>query len=270
VTFALWAVQTTALDPGPLHHDAREVLDNPPVEHAMATRVAEAISTSIPSGVAADPNTIDIVAARAIQQPEFVAAFGSALDQVQAHVVRGVAGPITLDPTLVSQAVRAAGTDQPELASTLASGNPLIVQVPDDQVPDLARWADLWHAAVRALALFSLLLLAYGLFRIEHRVWAIGKIGRWAIALGVGTLAVFWLLPRALLDPLGGWIAVGGVVLGAGDVLVPISLALIGLGIVAVVSAHRWETHDRRRVLSVIPQAATRSTRSPSPWESPV
>jgi hypothetical protein len=104
--------------------------------------------------------------------------------------------------------------------------------------------------------------------KIEHRLWALGRIGRWSIGVGLTALAVFWLLPRAVLRPLGGWIAVGGAVLASGDLLVPVSLALVGVGIVTVVAARRWETHDRKRVLSVIPHATTRSQKGT--WESPV
>lgn len=268
--FALWAVQATALDPGPLHRDAREVLAESPVRHAMVTRVVSALSTTVPAGVAVDPTVLATVASGAIEQPAFVHAFAGALDRVQAHVVDGASGPITLNPALVMQAVRAAGAGEPQLAAALASSTPLVVQVPSDQVPDFAHWADLWRNAVRALAFFALLLVTYGMLGVDHRVWAIGRIGRWAIVTGVGTLAVFSLLPRVLLRPLGGWVAVGGAVLEAGDHLVPISLALIAAGAIVVVGAHRWEARDRQRLLAVIPHAATRSTAGSNPWESPV
>ena len=270
LAFALWSVQTVALDPGPLHDHAREVLAESPVHQAMETRVAAALSANVPPGVAADPTAVATLVAQTIDQPEFVAAFAAALDQVQDRVVRGTDGPISLDPARVTQAFRAAGANDPQLAAVLASTTPLGVQVPEDNVPDLAHWADLWRAAIRALALFAIVLVSYALLKIEHRVWAIGRVGRWLIAVGVGTLAVFWALPRALLRPLGGWIAVGGAVLGAGDVLVPISLVLIAIGAGAVVAAHRWEVHDRARVLSVIPAATSRSQAASGRWESPV
>ena len=109
-----------------------------------------------------------------------------------------------------------------------------------------------------------------GFLRVEHRIWAIGRIGRWAIAIGVGTIALFWVVPRALLGPLGGWIAVGGSVAQAGEVLLPISLVMIATGTLAVVSAHHWEARDRQRVLSVIPRTSDRVPSASNPWESPV
>jgi hypothetical protein len=268
--FTLWAVQATALDQGSLHRHARDVLSESPVRDAMATRVANGIMINVPGGVAADPSLVATVASRAIEQPEFVAAFAAALDRVQARVVHGTEGPITLDPALVTQAVRAAGATEPQLATPIAATAPIVVGVPDREIPDLARWADLLEAAVRAFAFFAVLLITYALLRIEHRVWALARIGRWAIVLGVSTLGLFWLVPRALVRPLGGWIAVGGAVAGAADVLVPISLVLIAVGGLAVFGAHRWEARDRQQLLSVIPRAPTRSTNGPGPWESPV
>lgn len=270
VAFLLWAAQVTALEPGPLHRSAREVLSESPARNAMVTRLTRDVATAIPTGAAVDPVVLTAIAIDAVEQPEFVAAFAGALDHVQTHVVNGTIGPITLDPALVSQAVRTAATDanQPQLAAAVATSAPLVIEVPVDQVPNLAHWADLWKAAVRALAFISLLLITYGLLKIEHRLWALGRIGRWSIGVGLTTLTVFWLLPRVLLRPLGGWIAVGGAVLASGDLLVPVSLAFVGIGTVTVVAAHRWETRDRKRVLSVIPHATTRSRRGT--WESPV
>jgi hypothetical protein len=139
---------------------------------------------------------------------------------------------------------------------------------------------------LRGLALFGLALIAYGMFAGDHRVWAFGRVGRWAIVVGVGTLVTFWVVPRVLIRPLGGWIAIGGTIAGASEQLVPVALALVALGALAVIAAHRWGDSDRQRVLSAIPRAPTRSTTprapsrvrtpkpapSPSPtrWESPV
>jgi hypothetical protein len=268
----LWAVQVTVLDPGPLHRGAREVLSEEPVQSAMTTRLTSALVTTAPGGASIDPAATTVLVTRSLEQPAFVAAFAAALDDIQSHVVAGTEGPITLDPELVAEAVKAAGAADPRFAPLLAALPPLVIQVPDDEVPDLAQWADLWSATVRALAFFALVLLTYALLRIEHRVWAIGRIGRWAIVIGFATLALFWLLPRALLRPLGGWIAVGGAVVASGDVLVPVSLVLIGGGTLAAFGAHRWEAQDRRRLLSAIPRAPSRSHsgHDAGPWQSPV
>jgi len=265
--FVMWAVQATALEPGPLHRNARAVLSESPTRDAMTQRVVGALVTS---GVASNPTVIAAVATQTVEQSEFVAAFAGALDHVQAHVVEGSTGTITLDPILVTQAARSAAAGDPQLASALATIAPLTVEVPTDEIPDLAQLADIWEAAMRALAFFAILMITYGMLRIEHRVWAIGKIGRWAIVVGVGTLVTFWVLPRVLLRPLGGWIAVAGAVAASGDVLVPVSLVLMAGGAFAVIAAHRWEEHDRKRVLSRIPRTATRSSAAPGNWESPV
>jgi hypothetical protein len=268
VAFAMWSLQATALDQGPVHRDARTILTETTVNKAMVERITTAVDASVSTGV--DPSVVAEVATASVQQPDFVEAFAAALDRVQEHVVAGTTGPITLDPTLVTGAVRAAAVGQPQLTTALAAGAPLIVSVDDQQVPDLARWAGLWEGITRGLAFVALLLITYGLLRVEHRVWAVGRIGRWAVAAGIGTLVAFWLLPRILLRPLGGWIGVGGAVLEAGEFLVPVALVLIGLGVVAVVGAHRWEARDRRRVLSSIPRAPARAAAGASHWESPV
>jgi hypothetical protein len=268
VAFTLWALQATALDQGPLRRDARNILTESTVHRAMVERVATAMDTSSSTGL--DPTVVTQVADASMQQPDFVAAFAAALDHVQDHVIHGTTGAITLDPTLVTGAVHAAAAGQPELSAALASGTPLVVSVDDQQVPDLARWATLWENVTRALAFIALLLIMYGLLRVEHRAWAVGRIGRWAAAAGVGALVVFWVLPRVLLRPLGGWIGVGGAVLEAGEFLVPVALVLVGLGIVAVVCANRWEGRDRRRVLSSIPRDPLRATAGTGRWESPV
>ncbi len=271
VAFGLWSLQATALDQGPVHRDAHEVLSESTVHQSMVNRVDAAIATATLGGVATDPTDLAAVANQTVAEPEFVAAFAGALDHVQAHVVKGEEGPITLDPTLVTQAVQAAAATQPQLSSALtASASPVTVAVSDDQVPNLEHWADLWEALSRALAFFGLLLITYGMLRVEHRVWAVGRIGRWLVVVGLGTLAMYWLLPRLLLRPLGGWIGVGGAVLEAGEFLVPVGLGLVVVGAVAVICAHRWEVHDRKRMLSAIPHNPTRSGADVTRWQSPV
>ncbi len=268
LAFTMWAVEATAITQGPLHRDARAVLEQPPVRESMTNRVATAIATQIPSG-AVDPQVLAEVADKTLQEPAFVAAFARALDQVQAHVMHGTVGPITLDPVLVAQAARDASAGQPELAAPLSIGTPLTVGLADDQVPDVAHWADLWQGITRVLAFFGLVLMTYGTLRVEHRIWALGRICRWAIAVGAGTLALFWVLPR-ILEELGGWIGVGGVVLGANDALIPIAFVLIAGGALGMATAHRIEAHDRRRLLAAIPGPSTRSAGVANPWESPV
>jgi hypothetical protein len=236
-----------------------------------------------------DPAGLDALVDRTMQQPEFVEAFAGALDRVQEHVVDGAAsGAITLDPGLVTTAVKAAAAGNAQVNVALATQKPIVVQIPDDEIPNLAQWARLWQTVLRGLALLGLLLVTYGVLASEHRVWAFGRIGRWAIVVGSGTVVLFWLVPRVLVRPMGGWIAIGGAVAGASEQLVPIALTLVALGAVAVIAAHRWGDSDRKRVLSAIPRAPTRSTgtpaaprvRTPAPaatptpapsrWESPV
>ena len=268
LAFTMWAIGATAIVPGPLHRDAARVLDKSPVHRTMANRVAAAIATQIPAGHAVDPLVLAAVADATLEQPAFVAAFANALDQVQEHVMHGTANPINLDPVLVADAARDASAGHPELAGALSAGTPIAVGLPDDNIPDLAHWAALWQGATRVVAFFALVLMTYGALRVEHRVWALGRICRWAIAVGVGTLALFWVLPR-VLEALGGWIAVGGVVLGGDNMLVPLALVLIVGGTAGVVSAHRFEARDRRRVLAVIPHPSSRGGTS-GPWESPI
>lgn len=269
LAFTLWAIGATAITAGPLHRDAAGVLEQSPVHQTMANRVAGAIAAQVPIGGAIDPVVLAEVADRTLEQPAFVAAFARALDQVQEHVTHGTLNPITLDPVLVAQAARDASAGHPELAGPLSAGTPVVVAIPDDDVPDLSRWADLLQAVTQVLAFFALVLMTYGALRVEHHVWAVGRICRWAIAVGVATLALFWMLPR-VLQALGGWTGVAGVVLGANDALVPIAFVLIAGGTAGVVGAHRWETHDRRRVLSAIPGPSTRAAGAANPWESPV
>jgi hypothetical protein len=289
VAFVMWAVQSTVLERGPLHDEAREVLSESPAQHAMHTRLAAALART----QAVDPAVLDTVVDRTMQQPEFVEAFADALDRVQEHVVEGSSGAITLNPSLVTEAVRAAAAGDPQVNAPLATQSPVVVQVPDDEIPDLAQWARLWEAVLRGIAVVGLLLVAYGLARSDHRVWAVGRVGRWAIVVGSGTFVLFWLVPRVVIRPMGGWIAVGGAVAGASEQLVPVTLALVVVGALAVIAAHRWGDNDRRRVLAAIPRAPTRATAaraangmphpaapasptSPAPtpaptrWESPV
>jgi hypothetical protein len=269
LAFTLWAIGATAITAGPLHRDAAGVLEQSPVHQTMTNRVVGAIAAQVPTGGAIDPVVLAAVADKTLEQPAFVAAFAKALDQVQEHVIHGTVNPITLDPALVAQAARDAAAGHPELAGPLAAGTPIVVAIPDGDVPDLSRWADLLRLATRVLAFFALVLVTYGALRVEHRVWALGRICRWAIVVGVGTLALFWVLPR-VLQALGGWTGVAGVVLGANDALVPIAFLLIAGGAAGVMAAHRWESHDRRRVLAKIPGPSTRAAGTASPWESPV
>jgi hypothetical protein len=284
VAFVMWAVESTVVDRGPLRDEARQVLSESPAHQAMQTRLAQSLAPT--QGV--DPAALDAFVDRTMEQPEFVEAFAGALDRVQEHVVEGTSGAITLNPGLVTEAVRAAATGNPQVNAALATQNPVVVQIPDDELPDLAQWARLWETVLRGLAVVGLLLITYGVARSDHRVWAFGRVGRWAIVVGTGTIVGFWLVPHVLVRPLGGWIAIGGAVAGASEELVPVALALVALGALAVIAAHRWGDSDRKRVLAAIPRAPTRSTpthapsrvrkpaRTPAPtpaptrWESPV
>ncbi len=183
--------------------------------------------------------------------------------------MRGAVNPITLDPVLVAQAARDASLGHPELAVAMSADTPITVTVSDEHVPDLSHWADLWQGATRLLAFFALLMITYGALKIEHRVWALGRICRWAIVVGASTLALFWGLPL-VLEALGGWTGVAGSVLGANESLVPIAFILIAGGIVGVVTTHRFEAHDRKRVLASIPGPSTRPGGASNPWESPI
>src|SRR5262249_53305031 len=141
VAFVMWAVESTVVDRGPIHDEARQVLSESPATSAMQTRLAR--SLAVTQGV--DPAALDALADRTMQQPEFVEAFAGALDRVQEHVVEGASGAITLDPGLVTQAVRAAATGNPQVNAARATQNPVVVQIPDDELPDLAQWARLWE-----------------------------------------------------------------------------------------------------------------------------
>jgi hypothetical protein len=284
IAFVMWTIQSAVVDRGPLHDEAHQVLSESPSQTAMHTRLAQSLAPT--RGV--DPAALDALVDRTMQQPEFVEAFADALDRVQEHVVEGATGAITLNPGLVTTAVRAAATGDAQVNAPLATQSPVVVQIPDDELPELAQWARLWETVLRGLAFVGLLLVAYGLILSDHRVWAFGRVGRWAIVVGSGTIIGFWLVPRVLVRPLGGWIAIGGTVAGASEQLVPVALALVALGALAVIAAHRWGDSDRKRVLSAIPRTPTRSTgaraagrapkpsRTPAPtaaptrWESPV
>ena len=99
VAFVMWAVETTVVDQGPLHDEAREVLSESPAQKAMHTRLAQ--SLALTRGV--DPAALDALVDRTMEQPEFVEAFAGALDRVQGHIVDGTSGadharPRTRDP----------------------------------------------------------------------------------------------------------------------------------------------------------------------------
>jgi hypothetical protein len=269
LTCLMWAIGATAISSGPLHRDSAGLLEQSPVHQTMRNEVTAAIAAQVPTGGAIDPLVLADVADRTLEQPAFVAAFATALDQVQDHVMRGTVNPITLDPVLVAQAARDASTGHPELAGAMNAGTLIIVTVSDEHVPDLSHWADLWQGTTRALAFFALLLITYGTLKVEHRVWALGRICRWAIVVGVSTLALFWGLPL-VLEALGGWIGVAGSVLGANDSLVPIAFFLIAGGVAGVAAAHRFEAHERKRTLASIPGPSTRPGGATNPWESPI
>ena len=93
------------------------------------------------------------------------------------------------------------------------------IQIPEEQVPDLAQWADLW-TATRARA--RLLRPAARHLRAAARSSiasgrSVGSAGgrSWSAS---ARSRCSGSLPRALLRPLGGWIAVGGAVVASGEV----------------------------------------------------
>lgn len=256
----LAAVDATVSDRGHLVKNAGEIATTGPVHDALAHRLADSIEPPNPEPTddeIGQPNPALPLAEQAVDEPAFSRAFAGALGAVHDHVVAGGDRSLALDPDLVGEAVATArGGGQPV---------PVAMELDADVFPDAHTSLDALGLAAGLLLAAGTGLLAVGVATSRQRARVVIRIGRWAIVVGVLGALWCWAVPVVLLQPLGGWARVGGLVLGAGTVYALPALGIMLAGGVLLGAGHAWETRGRRRTLAVIPRRPGRET-----WAGPV
>lgn len=262
VAAGIWALETTATNVRRISATADALLKTEPVHTSFAKKVAAALTAPTGEPTQGDPEAALaaalIVGDRAVDRKPFERAFEESLAGVHAHVFDRATGAIVLDPQLVGQAV------------AQATGNeavPIGVSMDGDAFPNLHDSNMRAKTAAPLLGALGLIFMLFGLALSAHRPRALMRIGRWSLVSGFVAMIFFWVLPTVLLEPIGGWPGVIGIVIGSGDWLVLPAAVLALAGALMIVAGHQWEGVEARRALAVIPHAPGRHV--DTNWHSP-
>jgi hypothetical protein len=259
IAVLLMCVSRVALDEAAVEGTASTLLTAERVEEPMRARTASAIAATVPGAGGLEPGELEHVARRAVDQPEFVAAFRDGVASVYRHVFAGETGPVVLEPEAVRKATAAAlGAVEPDLRVEVPPTSVPVVALDSASVPRLDGWAPVVRRTAAISGVLALVLLVLGLVLSERRARAVARIGRWATVVGLAVLVLFWLLPRAVAPMVGGWTEVAGVVTSSSSALLVPGLVLTAGGIATMFLANRVIAIGRDHALAIIPRAATR------------
>jgi len=209
IAWSALVVRVTVLDADRLADSAEELLGAEEVRDAVAGNLEDEIAPLLPAGT--ETPGFDDATDATIEDPQFVAAFSSALVTLHENVFAGSDAPLVLD----SGAVGAASTNglasvDPALAAQVPPGTRLDVPLTTVDPPDLS-WVTTVVTLVMILgAVAAVGLLASGLATTPHRAVTLRRIGRFALVLAAVQLLVAVVVPSLLLLVLGsGWPEVG-------------------------------------------------------------
>lgn len=246
---ALGILEVTLTDRDALVARSDRILAQPPVREALAARLASTLAPPEPDPPPdrlGDPNPALPLATRAVAEPVFARAFAGAVGTIHDRVVRGEDVSLELDPLLVGQAVADARHDD--------GAPPLVGLVLDpDHFPDVRSSVTRLGRGAALLLVAGTGVLVAGVVASHRRARVAMRIGRWAIVTGLVAVLWCWALPTLVLEPVGGWSAVVGIVVGVGDTLAVPALVVALAGAALVAGGHLWEVRERRRTLATIP-----------------
>ncbi|MFN8037420.1 MAG: hypothetical protein U0V73_15985 [Acidimicrobiia bacterium] len=269
VAYSAFCLELTVLNTDRVASTAKSVLESAPVRHGLAENIHAALAGTLgdsPENAAA----IDRAAGFALHDPRFQRAFTDALRAYHRRLFYDPDQAVALDTAQTSPAIRdALRTVDASLADQVSQNASIQVSFPTDALPDL-RWLKEDDKTIARLGgLVALALLATGLATHSHPAWAVGKIGRWLLGIGLFELFVFYVVPHVVLPRLDDDVGdIAGSV--GGDitvVLVSRALVLVALGTLLVaLSVHSQRRAVRRsRTALEVPSAV-----APEPHLAPV
>jgi hypothetical protein len=201
VSWWSFAAHRTVFDPVATREAALGVLESTPVRDKAVTSLSEQLDRLLPPGATtAQRNQTRLAASRALTDPRLRTAFADAIASVHEQLLTKGGSPdkLVIDTRAVTKALRdALASVDPALARQLAdqqfrvsfdTSNIPNLHAASSAVPDVALLAALAAIAFWALAI---------LFHPDPSV-AVRRVGRRLVALGLGPVIVFIVLPAVL------------------------------------------------------------------------
>lgn len=209
VAWSALVLRVTVLDADRLADSAEELLAAEQVRSVVGGNLEDQLAPLLPAGT--ETPGFDDAADATLEDPQFIAAFSSALVALHENVFAGSDAPLVLDGGAVGAAsANGLASVDPALAAQVPPGSRLDVPLTTVDPPDLS-----WITTVVTLVLVlggiaAVTLLAVGLATTPHRAVPLRRIGRFALVLAVVQLLGAIILPSLLLLVFGsGWPEVG-------------------------------------------------------------
>ncbi|MCU1457833.1 MAG: hypothetical protein JWL73_1925 [Actinomycetia bacterium] len=268
IALVSFSVSHTLLERDRIHAASAEILKSGPVESLLSDKIADTVTSTLPSGPAIAFQPAARVAARAaLDDPAFRDAFAAGVLGIYDRVVDGKPGPVVFDATAVNASVRSALTrTEPQLAQAVPPAATFDVTIDPSAIPDLSMWTGLVRNLPIQAGLVAVLLVGASIAIDEHKRAAFSRVGWWLVVAGAFELLGAWALPFALQQIGGGAGAAGSVIGSTSSALVVPGVLMIAAGAATLLGtyAHR---QSHRQTDAVSPLGQFTSTRTGATWK---
>lgn len=269
LAYSAFCLELTVLNSQRVTSTAKSILESAPVQRVMADNIDKSLSAEL--GDSPDTQAaINRAAGLVVHDARFQRAFTTALQQFHRRLFDDPTQSMVLDTTQTTPAIREAlNTVDPTLAARVSENASIDVSISNGNIPDL-RWLKNDDKAVARIGgLLALALIVIGLAVHSHPAWAVGKIGRWLLMIGLFELLIFFVLPHVLLAQVhSDWAqvvsSVGGEIT---KVLIMRALILVGLGALLIATSVRLQRRAIRRQRLVAPEPPDSAPYEYSPHE---
>ncbi len=260
VASASWAgfvMSHTVLDPGRSERLADHLLEDPEVRAAVADRIADALQSQVPKGVAIPRQNLQEAANLALDDPRVRMLVRDGIVRAHQNALNGVDEPIALDAGVVGEAGRAALVQlAPTLDPLLPAAPQLAVEVPGTGLSWLGTVKDYVDRFTLLGALAAGAGLVASFLITTRRAAALRRVSFW----GFGASA-FWLVAAYGLPGLVGFIAPSAMAIAsavvdvfAGAMIRP-ALVMAGISAALLMASIVWPARERRRPAAMIDKA---------------
>lgn len=246
-----WTLTQTIFNADAVARSAEQILRTPAVRTEITNRLIDTINREVPNAsTQLDPVEVVNTANAAVQQEAFVTAFSDALRSLHGMVFGQKVSSVTLQAGDVGAAIRsAAETTAPGLAAQIPSDG-IAVTLTTDDVPTLRNLPPAVETLTYLLFAIAVLCIVCAVAVHPDHAAALGRVGRWALVLGVTQLFLFWVLPRWGLNSVGGeWGEVTAAVLrGAGTPFLRGAVTIGVVGGLCLIGSEIWRTRRANAV----------------------
>jgi hypothetical protein len=251
VAWGAFTTSFTVFRPGGSERVADVLVEAPAVRDMLAAALAKSLTSGKSDGPQIPGAEVESIARRVLDDPRTLALLRTAVVGAHRRIVGAADGPVQLDMAPVAQAARDALIGaHPELAASLPA-SPSTVEMPTDKLPKLAPLRGHIGRIGRAAGLAAVWLLLGAFLVASDRPKVLRRAGRWAVGVGLASMATGWLLPSLLSRVENPSLSVIGALAIAvvGPMVVP-AVILVAAGAAATVVARAWRTRAAVAVAS--------------------